>query len=195
MAHIWACPPSEGDDYIFHCHPIEQKIPKHKRLVDWYKKMLDLAVRERVVIEYKVTAVIPEKESYECMLKSLQSWCLLSFLVKKALHDRKAILHGVALARKVFLQAARVTHISLLTVHFGLFQDILRQANDDGLKTAKELPYFDGDFWPNALEDSIKELDQEEEERKTAAAAAAAETAGKEVQNCHYLLTYVCSAL
>lgn len=49
------------------------------------------------------------------------------------------------------------------------------------MKTAKELPYFDGDFWPNALEDSIKELDQEEEERKTAAAAAAAETASKEV--------------
>jgi len=43
------------------------------------------------------------------------------------------------------------------------------------------LPYFDGDFWPNALEDSIKELDQEEEERKTALAAAAAETASKEV--------------
>lgn len=54
IAHIWACPPSEGDDYIFHCHPIEQKIPKHKRLVDWYKKMLDKAVRDRVVIEYKV---------------------------------------------------------------------------------------------------------------------------------------------
>lgn len=49
------------------------------------------------------------------------------------------------------------------------------------MTTAKELPYFDGDFWPNALEDSIKELDQEEEERKTAAAAAAADTAGNEV--------------
>ena len=54
MAHIWACPPSEGDDYIFHCHPPEQKIPKPKRLQDWYKKMLDKAIIERVVIDYKV---------------------------------------------------------------------------------------------------------------------------------------------
>ena len=57
MAHIWACPPSEGDDYIFHCHPVEQKIPKHKRLVEWYKKMLDLAVKDHVVIEYKVSTL------------------------------------------------------------------------------------------------------------------------------------------
>lgn len=54
MAHIWACPPSEGDDYIFHCHPPEQKIPKPKRLQDWYKKMLDKAIIERVVVDYKV---------------------------------------------------------------------------------------------------------------------------------------------
>ena len=53
-AHIWACPPSEGDDYIFHCHPFEQKVPKPKRLQDWYKKMLDRAILERVVIDYKV---------------------------------------------------------------------------------------------------------------------------------------------
>jgi hypothetical protein len=38
MAHIWACPPSEGDDYIFHCHPPEQKIPKPKRLQVKMKK-------------------------------------------------------------------------------------------------------------------------------------------------------------
>ena len=44
FAHIWACPPSEGDDYVFHCHPSEEKIPKPKRLQDWYKKMLDKAV-------------------------------------------------------------------------------------------------------------------------------------------------------
>lgn len=54
MAHIWACPPSEGDDYIFHCHPVEQKIPKPKRLQEWYKKMLDRGIVERLVIDYKV---------------------------------------------------------------------------------------------------------------------------------------------
>jgi len=44
-AHIWACPPSEGDDYIFHSHPPEQKVPKPKRLQEWYKKMLDKVSR------------------------------------------------------------------------------------------------------------------------------------------------------
>ncbi|CAI5674612.1 unnamed protein product [Oreochromis niloticus] len=95
--HIWACPPSEGDDYIFHCHPPDQKIPKPKRLQEWYKKMLDKAVSERVVHDYK---------------------------------------------------------------------DIFKQATEDRLTSAKELPYFEGDFWPNVLEESIKELEQEEEERK-----------------------------
>jgi len=53
--HIWACPPSEGDDYIFHCHPPDQRIPQPKRLQEWYKKMLDKAVAERIVHDYKVT--------------------------------------------------------------------------------------------------------------------------------------------
>ena len=52
-AHIWACPPSEGDDYIFHCHPPEQRIPKAKRLQDWYKAMLIKAVNKNIIIEYK----------------------------------------------------------------------------------------------------------------------------------------------
>uniref|UniRef100_A0A8C8D4L9 histone acetyltransferase n=1 Tax=Oncorhynchus tshawytscha TaxID=74940 RepID=A0A8C8D4L9_ONCTS len=95
--HIWACPPSEGDDYIFHCHPVDQKIPKPKRLQEWYKKMLDKAVVERIVHDYK---------------------------------------------------------------------DVFKQATEDRLTSANELPYFEGDFWPNVLEESIKELEQEEEERK-----------------------------
>lgn len=53
MAHIWACPPSEGDDYIFHCHPPDMKIPKPKRLQDWYKKLLEKGIAENIVFCFK----------------------------------------------------------------------------------------------------------------------------------------------
>lgn len=54
-----------------------------------------------------------------------------------------------------------------LPICTGVFsQDIFKQATEDRLTSAKELPYFEGDFWPNVLEESIKELEQEEEERK-----------------------------
>ena len=108
MAHIWACPPSEGDDYIFHCHPPDQRIPKPKRLQDWYKKMLDRGIIERIVLDYK---------------------------------------------------------------------DILKQAMEDNLTSAAELPYFEGDFWPNVLEESIREMDQEEEEKRRQAEALEAAAA------------------
>ncbi|XP_078140564.1 CREB binding protein b isoform X2 [Centroberyx gerrardi] len=107
MGHIWACPPSEGDDYIFHCHPLDQKIPKPKRLQEWYRKMLDKAFAERIIHDYK---------------------------------------------------------------------DIFKQATEDRLTSAYELPYFEGDFWPNVLEESIKELEQEEEERKKEENTASCET-------------------
>lgn len=64
MAHIWACPPSEGDDYIFHCHPAEQKIPKPKRLQEWYKKMLDKGIIERIVLDYKVWSAKYDSVAY-----------------------------------------------------------------------------------------------------------------------------------
>jgi hypothetical protein len=51
-------------------------------------------------------------------------------------------------------------------IFLSLAQDIFKQATEDRLTSAKELPYFEGDFWPNVLEESIKELEQEEEERK-----------------------------
>uniref|UniRef100_A0A3P8WIV3 histone acetyltransferase n=1 Tax=Cynoglossus semilaevis TaxID=244447 RepID=A0A3P8WIV3_CYNSE len=105
--HIWACPPSEGDDYIFHCHPPDQKIPKPKRLQEWYRKMLEKAFAERIIHDYK---------------------------------------------------------------------DIFKQATEDRLTSANELPYFEGDFWPNVLEESIKELEQEEEERKKEENTASCET-------------------
>ncbi|XP_003376358.1 putative bromodomain protein [Trichinella spiralis] len=115
MAHIWACPPSEGDDYIFHCHPAEQRIPKPKRLQEWYKKMLDKGIVERIVVDYK---------------------------------------------------------------------DIYKHAQDEHLQSATELPYFEGDYWPNVLEDCIKELDAEEaERRRELEAQAAADAAGDDVED------------
>lgn len=56
-------------------------------------------------------------------------------------------------------------------------QDILKQAMEDNMVSVSELPYFEGDFWPNILEESIKELDQEEEEQKKKEAVAAQEAA------------------
>ncbi|VEL18294.1 unnamed protein product [Protopolystoma xenopodis] len=87
MAHIWACPPSEGDDYIFHAHPPDQKIPKPKRLQEWYQKMLKKALFERIVVDYK---------------------------------------------------------------------DVFTDAVETGLLSPTELPYFEGDYWPNTLEEILK---------------------------------------
>lgn len=42
------------------------------------------------------------------------------------------------------------------------------------MRSAADLPYFEGDYWPNVFEESIKELDQEEEEKRKQAEAAEA---------------------
>ncbi|CAL8082562.1 unnamed protein product [Orchesella dallaii] len=96
-AHIWACPPNKGEDYILHAHPPEQKMPCVTRLVGWYKKLL-----------------------------------------------QKGVDDGILLAQ----------------------QNLCDQVKEGGFKSSAKLPYFDGDFWPNWLEDMIEELDKKETERK-----------------------------
>ena len=56
-AHIWACPPKKGDDYIFNRHPSEQGLHSVGHLQEWYKTMFDLAVQRRVVVRYEVCSV------------------------------------------------------------------------------------------------------------------------------------------
>lgn len=88
-AHIWACPPSPGDDYIFHCHPESQRTPNTKRLQSWYRKMLDKAKQQRIIDDYV----------------NLDTYIAQEKLVK-----------------------------------------------------AYQIPYFEGDFWPNRLEATISDI-------------------------------------
>ena len=53
-----------------------------------------------------------------------------------------------------------------MTFDFVNQQDIWKDAYDSDLKSVAEMPYFEGDFWPNILEESIKELEQEELEKR-----------------------------
>lgn len=48
-AHIWACPPLRGDDYILYAKPDDQKTPKDDRLRQWYIDMLVECQRRGIV--------------------------------------------------------------------------------------------------------------------------------------------------
>jgi len=50
-AHIWSCPPALGDEYVFHCHPPNQKVPKELMLRKWYYGVLNQAKEQGIVIE------------------------------------------------------------------------------------------------------------------------------------------------
>lgn len=50
-AHIWSCPPTPGDEYIFYNHPSSQQIPHEDKLRHWYNQILDKAKAEGIVVE------------------------------------------------------------------------------------------------------------------------------------------------
>lgn len=49
---------------------------------------------------------------------------------------------------------------------FICFQDIFKDVIESNVISVIMILYFEGDFWFNVLEESIKELDQEEEEKR-----------------------------
>ena len=49
---------------------------------------------------------------------------------------------------------------------FVLIQDVLRDAKEGNIQDVTQIPYFEGDFWPNVLEENIKELEQEEQDKR-----------------------------
>jgi len=48
-AHLWACPPQRGNNFIFWCHPQHQRTPSKDRLLAWYRSMLVVARENGVV--------------------------------------------------------------------------------------------------------------------------------------------------
>lgn len=48
-AHIWACPPLRGDDYIFSHHPRDQRTPNADHLIGWYRTLLAKGVDSGIV--------------------------------------------------------------------------------------------------------------------------------------------------
>lgn len=45
-------------------------------------------------------------------------------------------------------------------------QDIFKHCSEGGKIEVTEIPYFEGDFWPNVIEKNIEELNQEAKDRK-----------------------------
>ena len=59
-------------------------------------------------------------------------------------------------------------------------QDICRYCADENITSVTEIPYFDGDFWPNVIEETIKELDQEREATEAATGEVCGGRCGRE---------------
>jgi len=52
-AHIWACPPSRGNSFVFWNHPASQRTPTKELLISWYNKALSRAIECGVVTDVK----------------------------------------------------------------------------------------------------------------------------------------------
>jgi len=60
QVHIWSCPPSRGNNFIFWGHPAAQKTPNRQRLQTWYQNMIHRCVEAGVC--YNVHSLCDEFE-------------------------------------------------------------------------------------------------------------------------------------
>ena len=91
--HIWACPPLKGDDYIFFCHPEEQKTPKEDRLRNWYVTMLEKCKEEGTVVHmtnlFDEHFKAPDSKASDVPYFEGDHWILEAEATLKAIEDEK----------------------------------------------------------------------------------------------------------
>lgn len=141
-AHIWACPPAKGDDYILYCHPPEQQTPKDDRLQQWcvhphgrgtFSACVDVCSME-IAFPYR-EELLPYKYSVIDSLKML--WVMSPF---------------VFFGRYVTMleEARRRGIVEGLT---NLYDEYW---SEPALADACSLPYLEGDYWIGEAENIIK---------------------------------------
>ena len=52
-AHIWSCPPTRGNSFVFWMHPPSQRTPSKDHLLSWYHNALSLAMERGVITNIK----------------------------------------------------------------------------------------------------------------------------------------------
>jgi len=53
FAHIWSCPPTRGNSFVFWAHPSSQRTPSKELLLKWYHNAIILAVNRGIVTDVK----------------------------------------------------------------------------------------------------------------------------------------------
>lgn len=52
-AHIWSCPPTRGNSFVFWMHPPSQRTPSKDHLLSWYHNALSLCMERGVITNIK----------------------------------------------------------------------------------------------------------------------------------------------
>ncbi|GMH89283.1 hypothetical protein TrST_g941 [Triparma strigata] len=73
QVHIWSCPPSRGNNFIFWGHPTSQKTPNRQRLQTWYQALLSRAVSQGIATN--VHSLCDDFENYGKLKQDDQPTC------------------------------------------------------------------------------------------------------------------------
>ncbi|KDO28005.1 hypothetical protein SPRG_07284 [Saprolegnia parasitica CBS 223.65] len=143
--HIWSCPPTRSQSYVFWCHPSFQKTPSVDHLRAWYKRVLQKAHDEKIIDGYTTL--------YERYLAPLQA----KYAAKAKAPEPPPPLSSDK-TTNMAITTRRVSTTTLLT-------------DKDEYLWPVPLPFFDGDIVPSELDRVIRQLKSKKRKKIWAADA------------------------